>query len=310
MFCSGLTEVRIPNSVKSIDSNALSFCENLEYVYIPASVKNVGFALFTACHNLKAIYCEAEKKPDGWYNMWVDWGTDKDSLVQWGCEMPDENIIASGFCGGEGDGTNLTWTLDITGTLTISGKGIMIDFTISLPISTFALTREATELSVAPWSQYADKITNIVLDEGVTSIGSHAFDGCNEVKVVSIPKTITIVGESAFDNCTSLKTIYCEAEKAPEGWDDSWQGVQDAETGEKAEVIWGKTEPKYTPGDVNNDGKLNNQDAIHLLKHVMNPSQYTINQSGDMNGDGKVNNQDAIYLLKHILNPSTYPLKN
>ena len=37
------------------------------------------------------------------------------------------DIVASGYCGGEGDGTNLTWTLDSEGTLIISGTGKMKD---------------------------------------------------------------------------------------------------------------------------------------------------------------------------------------
>ena len=35
------------------------------------------------------------------------------------------DIVAEGYCGGEGDGTNLTWTLDSDGVLTISGEGSM-----------------------------------------------------------------------------------------------------------------------------------------------------------------------------------------
>lgn len=38
------------------------------------------------------------------------------------------DIVASGYCGGEGDGTNLTWTLDSEGVLTISGTGKMKDY--------------------------------------------------------------------------------------------------------------------------------------------------------------------------------------
>ena len=32
-------------------------------------------------------------------------------------------IVDSGTCGAEGDGSNLTWTLDSEGVLTISGSG-------------------------------------------------------------------------------------------------------------------------------------------------------------------------------------------
>ena len=62
-------------------------------------------------------------------------------------------------------------------------------------------------------------------------------------------------------------------------------------------------------GDVNGDGAVNKTDALHLLKHTILPSAYTINQSGDMNGDGAVNKADALHLLKHTILPAAYPLK-
>ena len=62
-------------------------------------------------------------------------------------------------------------------------------------------------------------------------------------------------------------------------------------------------------GDVNGDGAVNKDDALHLLKHTILPSVYTINQSGDMNGDGAVNKADALHLLKHTILPAAYPLK-
>ena len=82
------------------------------------------------------------------------------------------------------------------------------------------------------------------------------------------------------------------------------------ENGEK-EISLEDTEvivQKFIRGDVNDDGEVDSNDAIYLLRHTMNESRYPINQSGDMNGDGDVDSNDAIYLLRHTMNGERYPL--
>ena len=63
----------------------------------------------------------------------------------------------SGTCG-----DNLTWTLDTeSGILTISGTGAM------------------TNYAYAPWYSYRSTIKTVVIKDGVTSIGTHAFENCS-----------------------------------------------------------------------------------------------------------------------------------
>lgn len=61
--------------------------------------------------------------------------------------------------------------------------------------------------------------------------------------------------------------------------------------------------------DVNGDGKVDKDDAIYLLRHVLFPDKYNLTVNGDIDGNGKVNKDDAIYLLRHVLFPNKYPLK-
>ncbi len=63
-------------------------------------------------------------------------------------------------------------------------------------------------------------MVNLVIPEGVTSIGKSAFNGCAYLKSVSIPSTVTEIAdayynnEGAFQNCTSLKTVvFAEGER-------------------------------------------------------------------------------------------------
>lgn len=64
----------------------------------------------------------------------------------------------------------------------------------------------------------------------------------------------------------------------------------------------------YTPGNLNSDEIINEDDALYLLRHVLAPDRYQVDQPVDYNKDGKVNEDDALYLLRHVLAPERYPL--
>ena len=101
------------------------------------------------------------------------------------------DIVDSGTCGAEGDGSNLTWTLDREGVLTISGSGDMYDY----------------GLSDAPWYGIRSRVKSAVIADGVTSIGYKAFDDCTSLTSVTIPDSVTRIGERAFYDCTSLTSV-------------------------------------------------------------------------------------------------------
>jgi hypothetical protein len=72
-------------------------------------------------------------------------------------EMEQPSVSPSNVCG-----DNLTWTLDEYGNFVVSGEGEMWDF----------------EENCVPWSSYLNEIECIIINEGVTHIGSYAFQDC------------------------------------------------------------------------------------------------------------------------------------
>lgn len=52
-----------------------------------------------------------------------------------------------------------------------------------------------------------DGITEVVIPEGITTIGAEAFLRCRNLKKVTIPDSVTALGELAFFRCESLRTI-------------------------------------------------------------------------------------------------------
>ena len=100
--------------------------------------------------------------------------------------------VASGECG-----EKLHWALTEEGTLTISGEGRMPDYSTS---------------SVAPWYNKRTKILSVVIEPGVTGVGSYAFNACLKLASISLPGSVNYIGKSAFRDCSKLTEI-----EIPEG---------------------------------------------------------------------------------------------
>lgn len=81
---------------------------------------------------------------------------------------------------------------DVTETLTISGNGAMYDF---------------TDYKEIPWNHCKNKIKNIIIENGVTSIGNNAFFGCDSLTNIVIPEGVMSIGDYAFSECSSLTNI-------------------------------------------------------------------------------------------------------
>lgn len=110
--------------------------------------------------------------------------------------MASTGQIASGKCG-----DNLVWSLDSNGTLTISGTGKMDNWIWYSEPGDMEGDRPL-------WSSWwGDKIINVVIEDGVTSIGSYAFCECRNLKSVDIPNSVTDIEEAAFSLCGSLKDV-------------------------------------------------------------------------------------------------------
>ncbi|MBR1457665.1 MAG: leucine-rich repeat protein [Oscillospiraceae bacterium] len=100
-----------------------------------------------------------------------------------------EDVPTSGTCG-----ENVTWSLSADGTLTISGTGEMKNYGVT--------TTWGDEL--APWRQAKDRITSVIIENGVTHIGACAFLECFNLANVEIPNSIVSIGSGAFEHCANL----------------------------------------------------------------------------------------------------------
>ena len=101
-----------------------------------------------------------------------------------------EDASAVAWTKTESDG--LTWILYEDGTLNISGTGEMRGY------NAYSIISPACDNS---------NIKHVVIEDGITSIGSSAFYSCYSLTDITIPNGVTSIGSSVFDDCFFLKTI-------------------------------------------------------------------------------------------------------
>ena len=108
----------------------------------------------------------------------------------------EPTIVDSGNCGK--DGSNVTWTLDSTGLLTISGTGEMAYYEMQYD------SASDEYITTAPWGNQAK---TVVIGDGVTGIGAAAFYGCSDLTSVTMGSSVTDIWDGAFSGCTGLTGI-------------------------------------------------------------------------------------------------------
>ena len=98
-------------------------------------------------------------------------------------------------------GEDVFWDFE-NGTLIISGEGEMANYLIEDKDSEHYGWFYGT-----PWNDLKPSVTKIIIIDGVTSVGSHAFTDMDNLKTVEISDSVNFIGSQAFVNCKNLETV-------------------------------------------------------------------------------------------------------
>ncbi len=156
------------------------------------------------------------------------------------------NIVDSGTCGADANGSNIAWTLDADGNLTVTGAGLLqkkafqnrkdivtVKFVctddrdvMSINILDYAFagctnlrsidfgSRDARDLHAHAF-EGCTSLTDIHFGSSFGYISAYAFRGCTSLRQVTFPYTVFQVSKYAFADCTALTEVTFEPD--PDG---------------------------------------------------------------------------------------------
>ncbi|MCR5156212.1 MAG: leucine-rich repeat protein [Butyrivibrio sp.] len=201
--CSGVTCFKFAEGLENIGGEAFVDCTNLRALYLPSTVQSTGLGGSKTTPNLKDVYFAGTRQQwdaivsnrSPFLGVTIHFGYDP--------ETGTEACATSGKCGND-----LTWELrDIgyfenyrnTYDLYIEGNGPMYDY------ENCSSTPWYKALSGFEGGKDKNRIRNVVLRDGITRIGAHAFEGSisniyslSGEGSIEIPDTVTEIGAWAF----------------------------------------------------------------------------------------------------------------
>ena len=214
-----LSSIKIPDGVQSIDERAFQGCTNLTMIALPNTVCYIGSYAFNNCNLLKEVVLSTgiSTIPRSAFSS-----TGLQSIV-----IP-EGVLSID--------RNAFYKCKSLSQITIPSTMTSIDSTAfencsikRVDITSLESWCQMTSCGIIYGNYYSqaydlylngEKVTKIVLPEGITYIGHSVFRGVKAITEVTIPTTVTQIDYRAFQGCENLVKINYSGSKK------EWNGIQ------------------------------------------------------------------------------------
>ncbi|MCR5503603.1 MAG: leucine-rich repeat protein [Lachnospiraceae bacterium] len=198
-----VTEVVLPASIKTIDSNAFDGCTKLASITFAEGtvLETIGSYAFRGCTALEAIDLPPSLKT---INSSAFEGCSRLAAVTF--ETDEEEHLSLTTLG-----SYAFYKCSSLGSITLPGTITRMDGNVFQACTSLASVNfgEGWSLTIINGNTFkgCTSLTGITIPDSVTEIKDNAFDGCTGITSLNIPGTVTKINGSAFKGCSGITTL-------------------------------------------------------------------------------------------------------
>ncbi len=180
--CVSLTDINFPDGLEEIRQNAFTNTA-LTDIHLPSSLIRLDTLSFSDISALRSVYLEDGMANDVFRILIID--IMKENL---------EHISGMEGC----------W-YDIQGTG--ASESELSAFYGCFNLSSVRFPSNWTYIPAKFLAGFEGPLGNVTLGNGITAIGSNAFDGATGITSVTLPDSLVSIGDYAFNGCTGLTSL-------------------------------------------------------------------------------------------------------
>ena len=217
-----VTDLVIPDGIEMLNSYTFSGATNIASVAFPSSVASLADSSFEGCVNIKKVVVSDLA---GWCVVSFPSAVANPLSVAHELYVDDVRITDLIIPEGVSAVKNYAFT-SATNLISVSFPSSIASventaFDGCTSLKKVSVSDLASWCGVSFWSASAnplavahdlyvgeERITELVIPDGVRTIGNYAFKGATNLVSVSFPASVTSVGNAAFNGCGNLKKVF------------------------------------------------------------------------------------------------------
>lgn len=180
-----LTQVNIPDTVKSIQVDAFAGCSSLKTISIPSSVTSIGRNAFGSTAWLKNFPSDLVTAGDGILIKYK--GTSENVFI------PDTVKVINDYAFSS---NRSLISLDMSDSVTMVKEDAFSGCSL---LGSIRFSKALTEIRSCAFEN-CSSLTELAFPDSLTKIGAYAFQNCKKLSYVIAPSSVTTIDSDAFRN--------------------------------------------------------------------------------------------------------------